>query len=575
MLLKKLLCLVLSIATLATPVTSQAVDLGAAFDNLIGPGVGTSVNQPGRFQSGARSGFTAGGAEVRFPRGANMPQLFSISPPRIEAGCNGISAHFGGFSFISGKEFEQLLKQIASGAALGFVTSLVMKTLCPPCEAVVQELKTAAQMAARLAKDSCAFGQKLGADFMAGLSTSPDSTSKCAITTNNNNGSGDALFSFESLCSGLEKASSKLKEWNQSLADMTGGNASDPKSKYARDQQAQCAEGSGNLTWSRLSAFNNGGMWGSTSGDAYYSKLLIINVMGAELKYTSGRKIGCELTSGQGTSFVDEKGKTEMFCPPPLPAERMVDYFMCGSPASVQGSNATASMVGRYCSKVFTPTTSTTNQAWKCTTEAPGDDGRTGCDILRLADTSEVFRGKGFLSAVHGLLTEAVTRVRNNEDLLADITRNGETYSGRNIMGLIQTAPYPLYQAINAAAVYPTATQDLIDNLSVLVAEQFAYAYFDELLRLRGQSATDTTVCISKPQADRMLEFIESMRNTTLERRKQIASNFQLQQAVTEQIRQVNLAIQRQVMTSDMLSSNRMAESLNKAVNANIVKSSP
>jgi len=185
MLLKKILCLVLAVTTAIAPLSANAVDLGKAFDNLIGPGVGVTVNQPGRYQSGARNSFSGGGVEVRVPRATNVPQLFSISPPRIEAGCNGISAHFGGFSFISGKEFEALLKQIASGAALGFVTSLVMKTLCPPCEAIVQELKTAAQFAANLAKNSCQFGAKLGREFLAGLGTSPSSEDKCALTVSN------------------------------------------------------------------------------------------------------------------------------------------------------------------------------------------------------------------------------------------------------------------------------------------------------------------------------------------------------------------------------------------------------
>lgn len=575
MLLKKLLCLVLAVTTAIAPLSANAVDLGKAFDNLIGPGVGVTVNQPGRYQSGARNSFSGGGVDVRVPRATNVPQLFSISPPRIEAGCNGISAHFGGFSFISGKEFEALLKQIASGAALGFVTSLVMKTLCPPCEAIVQELKTAAQYAANLAKNSCQFGAKLGREFLAGLGTSPSSEDKCALTVSNNNGSQDALFSFSSLCNSLEGVSETLHDWNSKL----GANGDDPQKKKAVQEATKCEMGEGNRTWTRLSTFDKAGMWGSEgSSEAFDRKIILMNLMGADMAWTSAHKTGCQLGDGQDVTFMDAKELKEMFCPPPLSADQMVGYYMCGSPQSLKdlSSLSAGSSIFRYCANIFTNSaTDTGNKAWKCTSERPGDDGNTGCDILRLDDIDKVFKGKGFLVAVNELLREAVARVRNNESLSADISRGSTTFRGRNIIALIQTAPYPLYQAINAAAVYPSATEDLIDNLSVLVAEQFAYAQFDEVIRITGRSSTATAVCISKPQADKMLEFIEKLRSINYERRKLLAANFQMQQAITEQIRQVNLAIQRQVMTEDMLATGRVANALNKAVSQNIVRESP
>lgn len=582
MLLRKLICLVLAVTTATAPLSASAVDLGAAFDNLIGPGVGVSVNQPGRYQSGARNSFSGGGVEVRVPRSANVPQLFSISPPRIEAGCNGISAHFGGFSFISGREFEALLKQIASGAALGFVTSLVMKTLCPPCEAIVQELKTAAQYAANLAKNSCEFGQKMGRDFLAGLGTSPSGEDKCAMTVSNNNGSQDALFSFSNLCSSLTGVSETLHKWNTDMGAYGPGGGSDAQKK-ATLEATKCELGEGNRTYSRLSTFDKAGMWGSEgTSEAYDRKVILMNLMGADMAWTSAHKTGCQLGDGQDVTYLDDKEKKEMFCPPPLSADRMVGYYMCGSPQSLAdlAKVSASSSVYRYCANIFTPNTDDTgNKAWKCTSERQGDDGNTGCDVLKLDSIDKVFRGKGFLVSVNELLREAVARVRNNESLSADITRSvggtSTTYRGRNIIGLIQTAPYPLYQAINAAAVYPSATEDLIDNLSVLVAEQFAYAQFDEVIRVTGRSSTATAVCISRPQADKLMEFIEKLRSINYERRKMMAANFQMQQAITEQIRQVNLAIQRQVMTEDMLATGRVANAMNQAVSQSIVRNTP
>lgn len=569
MLKNKIICFFMALITALSPLQASAIDLDNAFGALLGPGAAAHINKPGRYQSGARNGFTGGGVDVRIPKPGNAPALFSISMPRIQAGCNGISAHFGGFSFISGKEFEMLLKQIASGAALGFVTSLVMKMLCAPCEEIVATLRAAAQLAARLAKDSCQIGRNLASQFMSGLGSDSGGDSRCAVTSAAQGGSADPLMSFQSLCNTLDGVSSTLKGWNQDLTNLLpGGTGSTAAIKAAKDEQVDCNLGNGNMTWRFLTTFDNKNSSDSSdNNEAYHRKLMLINIMGAKMRYAGNdSQVGCD--HKDGTNTVLSEGSPELYCTPTISGPDVVKYFMCGSPANAQ--NTTSQRIKSICSEIYRiPTggtsggsvasTDTTHQAWQC---RGGDSDKSTCKYLELKDAGEVFQGKGFLLSVNELLRDGVRRVRENKSM--DTVENG--IDGKQILALMQVAPYPLYQAINAAAVYPAAADDLVDTLSVMVSEQFAYAMLDDLLKIEGRSSTNTGKCVTKEMADKMLEFITSLRQLNFARSQQIANNFAVQQGLTEQIRQINIAIQRQVLSGDMLSTGKMSETLNRAV---------
>lgn len=552
MLRKKIACFLLAVTTMLQPMVAAAADLDSAFSSLLGPGATVSANAPGRYQSSARTGFSAGSVDIRVPRAPTVPNLFSVTPPKIEAGCNGISAHFGGFSFISGKEFEAMVKKIASGYALGFVSGVVMKALCPICHDVVQQLKTAAQHASRLARDSCQWGFEDGKNWAEkGLFSSEAGTNQCR-SLGAQAGAGEDTGSsslYSSFCNSMRTVASSLKDFNTELAK------NDPNATpEGIREKTMCDTGiGGNTTWHRLKAMDASGVFESGSGDNYNRKLILLNILGAELTVAaaSDGTPKCELPAG-----IKEPGEKGAYCPPPLDAERLVAYFMCGG-KDTWSNSGTSSRVRSYCGDMFKPnSTNTDARVWKC----KGNE-REKCMHLELRPADELFNGTGFLVSINTLLRTAVQRVRANEAL---VKNNGSDTEGQNIIKLIQVAPFPLYQAINAAAVYPAGAEDLMDSISILVAEQFAYAYFDEVTRLRGRSASGT--CISPNQASAMLEFLEKFRATNFARKQLIAQNMNIQQGLNEQIRQLNLAIQRQVMSSGMLGSTRMADAVNSSV---------
>lgn len=575
---KNLTLALVSAALVVQGIPAHAVDLNKAFNSLLGPTASVKYNEPGRFQSGARAGFTGGGLELRVPRTQNAPALFTVSAPKIDAGCGGISAHFGGFSFISGQELVNMLKQIASGFALGFVTSLVMKTLCPACEAIVQELRAAAQQASRLAKDSCQWGQEAAARFLEGIG-SKSGMNICAQTSSQNGAASDNLAGLQSLCNTENAAVKWLRDFNANLAQLSGGNAGSGDTKAEAERKTLEELGKGNVTWRVLSAFDNYRPYSDEDDaiSAYKRKLLLINIIGATLGPIDDEKLPyCETADG---SRIQPKGDEQLYCPPPMEMRdgtvgRLAALFMCGNPDKLANASDVSPAIINDCKTWLTAVNLNTNNAgssnklWKCSS-LPGEterDARINCNALTLVDESKIIDGEGFMIHVNRLLRKAVERVRTDTPFVG-----GESdEEGKRIIALIQTAPYPLYQAINAAAVYPASAGSLIDSLSVLVAEQFAYAMLDDTFRITGRNSSGAK--ITQTQAQQLSEFLRGMRSVFRENKTLMNQNFAIQQAIAEQIRQINVALQRQVLTDDLLGANRLAQTMQRAAAASVTQ---
>lgn len=560
---KKILLFFMAILVAFQPLVSAASDLNGAFSNLLGPGGAVSVNKPGNYQSGARNSFVAGGLEMRIPRASSAPQLFSVTAPRVSAGCNGISATFGGFSFISGAEFESMLKSIASGAALGFVSMMVMKVMCPPCEAVVQFLKNAAQAAARLSIDSCKWGQDLANQFQKGDISIGDPVSICGSSTTASGASTDWLASMSSVCKSVQGAVDTIKDMNKDAASTPEGLSA-----------LKCEMGGvGNTTWSRLTAFDyEGGTSAPKDSDAYKRKLLLLNLLGSTMNAEgTNDKVGCELVPGEGPVYVEPGSTKGQLCTPKLSPQDAVGLFMCGSPSTLVSSSQ---RVKEYCSTFFENASSSAaaggsyssmalkeNVYYTCSSGNAADDAA-NCPVMVLTDSSAIVTGQGFLVHINDLLHKGVKAIVDNTAMPDDVIR------------LVQVAPFPLYQAINAAAVYPAAADDLLDSMSILVAEQAAVSFMDDTLRLQGRKGGGKLGCMSEKQASVILDTVSAMRAGNKARTQQMAQNITIQEALSEQIRQINLSIQKQVMSADMLSSGHYAESVGKALGPNISKGS-
>lgn len=567
---KRIVAWTIMLLMMANPVMVSAgeLSLSSAFSNLLG-GANASVNSPGYYQSGARNAFVGGGVELRVPSTSfNAPQLITISPPRVEAGCNGISMHFGGFSFISGEEFEALLKAIASGMAMGFVSMLALKVACAQCEAIVQFLKTMAARAAELARNACQIGQKMGQELAKGLSLSTSGSSKtevCGVSTAADGMVLDMLKGMNSLCKSTADALNSLQGTDEKYCRDNGLSSDDCK-QYLTDMA--CKRGVGNVTWSRLSAFDGALFTGATltsmtdvQKNAYRRKLLMMNMMGVELAATPGKDANgnpvtqpsCETSQGTISVVASSREGAEskpIYCPRTVErGEHLTALFMCGSPNS-SGKYSDVPAIQGYCSS-FAPPTGTPGATENAQLYVCVDDP-VNCNQLERREFSQALPGTGFLPQINNILRSAVTAVSNNQPMPPEAIQ------------LMQVAPYPLYQAINSAAVYPASAGALIDSMSVLIAEQAAVSFMNVMIRNSGGNKAFT--CLSPEQAKGIYDIIGTIRSYNASRMALIGQSLNTQRMLSEQIRQINTTIQQEVLSAEQLSNTSVAVELNKAL---------
>ncbi|EPE5737909.1 conjugal transfer protein TraH [Escherichia coli] len=107
-----------------TPAASADVnsDMNQFFNKL---GFASNTTQSGVWQ-GQAAGYAYGGSLYARTQVKNV-QLISMTLPDINAGCGGIDAYLGSFSFINGEQLQRFVKQIMSNAA-GYFFDLALQT---------------------------------------------------------------------------------------------------------------------------------------------------------------------------------------------------------------------------------------------------------------------------------------------------------------------------------------------------------------------------------------------------------------------------------------------------------------
>jgi hypothetical protein len=112
--------------------------------------------------------YAAGGFSIRFNNHNN--RLFSITAPRVSAGCGGIDAFWGAFSFLDPEYLVQMLRNILQ-AAPAFAFKLALQALCESCASVLAELMAIAEALNSLALDECGMSQAIVSTGAAALSS--------------------------------------------------------------------------------------------------------------------------------------------------------------------------------------------------------------------------------------------------------------------------------------------------------------------------------------------------------------------------------------------------------------------
>ncbi|WP_097295194.1 conjugal transfer pilus assembly protein TraH [Escherichia coli] len=209
-----------------TPVVSADVnsDMNHFFDKL---GFASNTTQPGVWQ-GQAAGYTYGGSLYARNQVKNI-QLISMTLPDINAGCGGIDAYLGSFSFINGEQLQRFVKQIMSNA-MGYFFDLALQTTVP-------EIKTAKDFLQKMANDinsmnlsSCQAAQGI----IGGLFP-------------------QTQVSQQKVCQDIAGESNIFADWAASRQGCTVGGDSDSVRDKASDKDKERVLKNTNIIWDSLS----------------------------------------------------------------------------------------------------------------------------------------------------------------------------------------------------------------------------------------------------------------------------------------------------------------------------------
>lgn len=157
--LKKLIASLCAAAILVTPSTMvQASINGDLTDFFNQIGGYSNVTSGGAFNGQSQNLVTGGSLYLRLPQ--QSYSLANLQLPGIKAGCGGIDAFAGSFSFINKEQFTAMLRNIGNGA-LGYVFQLGIDAVDPLIGNVLEKMRKASEFVNGMNINSCEAGQAL------------------------------------------------------------------------------------------------------------------------------------------------------------------------------------------------------------------------------------------------------------------------------------------------------------------------------------------------------------------------------------------------------------------------------
>lgn len=176
---------------------------------------------------GQRRGVIDGGSFVARNRVMNA-SLFNVVPPSISAGCGGIDVFAGSFSFISGEQFQQLMRSIAANAP-GYAFEVALAAMCPSCMQTMESLQKKLQALSQGMLNSCQMAKGVVNDVASALQVHHDDQTSLI---------GDAKGWFT--------------DTFESRSVTSGQDANEAATTHLSDDQRGAENLQGNLVWQAL-----------------------------------------------------------------------------------------------------------------------------------------------------------------------------------------------------------------------------------------------------------------------------------------------------------------------------------
>lgn len=111
------------------------------------------VTRPNSYKGQTRSYASLGGFSYRY-QAPTTDKLFTVTPPRVRAGCGGIDMQFGAFSYLNMEYLvDKLNKILRMAPAAAF--DIALNTLCQQCSATISKLEATLNAFNSLQLDDC------------------------------------------------------------------------------------------------------------------------------------------------------------------------------------------------------------------------------------------------------------------------------------------------------------------------------------------------------------------------------------------------------------------------------------
>ncbi len=119
----------------------------------------SNYTAPSVYQGQQAGHYTGGSLYLR--SAARNQRFFSVTPPSINVGCNGIDIFMGSFSMINSDQLIAMAKNIGANA-LSYAFYLSLDTLCPMCKTIIGQLQKMANFLNKMQIDSCNVAMTIG-----------------------------------------------------------------------------------------------------------------------------------------------------------------------------------------------------------------------------------------------------------------------------------------------------------------------------------------------------------------------------------------------------------------------------
>ena len=151
----RLTAIALACAATLAPLNGSAGWMDDFYDSA---GAAANITPAGAINAHNVIGYSPGGVSWRVPNKTLQP--FQIVPPTFRAGCGGIDAYLGSYSFVNKDAFVQALRNFGQ-SAVGYFFELALRSMAPEIAVTLDAINDMAQKVNAMSMNSCAAAKSL------------------------------------------------------------------------------------------------------------------------------------------------------------------------------------------------------------------------------------------------------------------------------------------------------------------------------------------------------------------------------------------------------------------------------